>query len=316
MTTGSGATAGPSSGPRTADSFAALLRDSVSVARFHIVLIAMAATVTFGWLMTGRYLIVLALVGGADWFVINLLNRITDLAEDLRNGIPGTERVARARRGFQAVALAAIVVSTAVTAWLWPAVLPARLAVQLIGLGYNYRVVPTPRGLSRFKEIYFLKNFMSAVLFVFTGFVYPLLAAPRTMGWHTIALLAAFFVCFELSYEILYDFRDLDGDRAEGIPTYPVVHGARGARWIIDALLAASTTVLAAGFIGGVIGVREALMIAAPVAQLAFYRPRLRRGLTPRDCILLTHVGTIQLVVYLIGNAAWLALGLPANIML
>ena len=30
---------------------------------------------------------------------------------------------------------------------------------------------------------------------------------------------------FELSYEVLYDLRDVDGDRAAGVRTYPVVHG-------------------------------------------------------------------------------------------
>lgn len=300
--------------PPRSDSPFAIVRDSVSVARFHIVLIAMAATVTFGWLMTGRYLLLLALVGGADWFVINLLNRITDLAEDLRNGIPGTERVARARRAFQVVALAAIVLSTIATAWAWPIVLPARVAVQLIGLGYNYRIVPTLHGLSRFKEIYFLKNFMSAVLFVFTGFVYPLLAEKRVMPWPAIVVLAVFFVCFELSYEILYDFRDLAGDREERIPTYPVVHGELGARRIIDGLLVASSVILVAGFALKWLGVRELLMLAAPLAQIVFYRPRLARGLTPRDCILLTHLGSVQLAFYLAGNAVWLAAGMPANI--
>lgn len=39
-----------------------------------------------------------------------------------------------------------------------------------------------------------------------------------------LALLALvlFFVPFELTYEILYDMRDLDGDRRAGVPTYPV----------------------------------------------------------------------------------------------
>ena len=46
--------------------------------------------------------------------------------------------------------------------------MPWRAAVQLIGLAYNYRIVPTPAGLSRLKELYFFKNFGSSVLFVLT----------------------------------------------------------------------------------------------------------------------------------------------------
>ena len=57
-------------------------------------------------------------------------------------------------------------------------------------------------------------------------------------------------------------------------------------------------------------------MLAAPALQLAFYRPRFRRGLTPRDCILLTHLGTAELLLFLLGTALWQSAGLPANLFL
>jgi 4-hydroxybenzoate polyprenyltransferase len=293
-----------------------LLSDALAIARYHIVLVAMAACLVFGWLFTGRYVWALTLVVAVDWFVINLVNRITDIDEDLENGIPGTERVARSRRWLAAGSIALVVSSFAVTHLVWPALTPFRVAVQLIGLGYNYRLVPTPKGLRRFKEIYFFKNFMSAVLFVLTCFVYPVVSAgePPGISVATIAALALFFVPFELTYEILYDLRDLEGDRAEGIPTYPVVHGPEAARRIIDGLLALSAAVLVTAFVLGVVGARELLMLAAPAAQLAFYRPRLRRGLSTRDCVVLTHLGTAMLLLFLVGTALWLRAGLPANV--
>jgi 4-hydroxybenzoate polyprenyltransferase len=294
------------------------LADALAIARYHIVLIAMAACVAFGWLMTGRYLIALSLVVALDWFLINLMNRVTDVAEDLENGIQGTARVARHARALTIGSFALMLGSFAATHLVWPTLTPFRVAVQVIGLGYNYDIVPTPRGLSRFKEIYFLKNFGSSVLSVLTCFAYPLAIDPaaRVMPWGGVVTLALFFVLFELTYEILYDLRDIEGDRAEGVPTYPVVHGPERARQIIDGLLAASAVVLGAGLALGLVGVREGLMLAAPAIQLAFYRPRYRRGLTPRDAILLTHLGTALLLFYLGGTAAWLRLGLPANVML
>ena len=57
-------------------------------------------------------------------------------------------------------------------------------------------------------------------------------------------------------------------------------------------------------------------MLFAPAAQLVFYRPRVARGLTSRDCILLTHLGTAQLILFLVGTAVWNAVGLPADIYL
>lgn len=293
------------------------LREWASIARYHIMLVAMAAALVFGWIATGRYLFALTLVVGLDWFLINFMNRVTDLAEDLANGIPGTDRVARNARFYTVSAWALMIGSFVAVHLVWPALTPWRVAVQVIGLGYNYRIVPTPRGLSRFKEMYFFKNFGSSVLFVLTCFVYPLVVGgPRLVPLATVVVLALFFVPFELTYEILYDLRDLAGDRAEGVPTYPVVHGPARALQIIDGLLVGASVVLVAGVATRVLGVRELLMLFAPIAQRVFYRPRVARGITTRDCIVLTHLGTAQLVLFLVGTALWLRAGLPANVFL
>ena len=290
---------------------------ALAIARYHIVLVAMTASVVFGWLFTGQYGWTLALVVGVDWFLVNLWNRITDIDEDLANGIPGTERIARSKRAFVAGAACLLVGSFAVTSWVWPALTPWRAAVQAIGFAYNYRLVPTPRGLRRFKEIYFLKNFMSAVLFVLTCFVYPLVVlGPRLVSPAAVVALALFFVPFELSYEVLYDVRDLEGDRAHGIPTFPAVHGLATTRRIVDGLLALAGAVLVVAFVTAVLGVRELLMILALVAQYAFYRVRWNRGLTTGDCIVLTHQGTLLLALFLAGTALWLRAGLPPNVFL
>jgi 4-hydroxybenzoate polyprenyltransferase len=293
-----------------------LLPAILAIARYHIMLVAMAATVVFGWIATGQRPWALTVVVTVDWFLINLMNRITDIDEDLRNGIPGTERVARRKRALTVGSVVLMVGSFAITHAVWPSLTPYRVAVQLIGVGYNYRVVPTPHGLSRFKEIYFLKNFGSSVLFVLTCFVYPLAAASfvHVVPWATIIALALFFVPFELTYEILYDMRDLEGDRLGGIPTYPVVHGLEASRRIIDALLLLASAVIVIAFFARIVGMRELLMVFAPIAQLLFYRPRYRRGLTSRDCIVLTHIGTAQLVLFIVGTAVWSRAGLPANV--
>jgi 4-hydroxybenzoate polyprenyltransferase len=296
------------------------LADLASILRLHIVTIAALATLVFGWLLTGNYPWALALVVALDWLLINLFNRVTDLLEDAANGIQGTALIARSPRAFAAFAWALLASSFAVTHVLWPALTPWRAAVQAIGLGYSYRIVPTPRGWRRFKDLYLLKNGMSAVLFVLTVLMYPLVVAGgptgALAGWTTVAALAVFFFLFEQTYEILYDLRDLEGDRLAGIPTYPVVHGPEVARRIIDGLLVACMAPLVLGLATGAIGAREALLLAAPPAQLALYRPRYRRGLTSADCKLLTHAGSFLLLVYLVGTRAWLALGLPPNIAL
>lgn len=295
-----------------------VLHEIVMIARYHIMVVAMAATVVFGWIATGVRPWALTLVVALDWFLINLMNRITDIDEDLKNGIPGTERVARRKNAFFVGSIALMAVSFAVTHAMWPSLTPWRVVVQAIGVAYNYRVIPLPGGRTRFKEMYFFKNFGSSVLFVLTCFVYPLAANgwAHVVPWTTVVVLALFFVPFELTYEILYDMRDLEGDRAEGVPTYPVVHGLHASRRIVDALLVGSTVVLLAGFAMRALGVRELLMLFAPVAQRFFYLPRFRRGLTTRDCIVLTHLGSAQLALFIAGTELWLRAGLPPNVFL
>jgi 4-hydroxybenzoate polyprenyltransferase len=294
-----------------------LLVDIPSLLRLHIVGVALLAQVVFAWLFTGRYALVLVPFVAIDWFVINLVNRVTDLAEDVANGVPGADIAARRKR-LLVIGSAALFFGSLAVSHLWVSreLTPVRIAVQVIGLFYNLRWIPWPGRWTRFKEMYFFKNTMSAMLFVLTCIVYPLAFAGYRpiVPIATIVAIAVFFVAFELSYEVLYDFRDLEGDRREGVPTYPVVHGPHIARRILDGLVLGSAIVLLAAFVTRTIGLRELLMVAAPVAQRAFYGPRLTRGLTHHDCIVVTNLGSALLVFYLAGTAAWSAAGLPENV--
>ena len=294
-----------------------VIADALAIIRYHIVLIAMTATLVFGWLMTGQRPIALALIVGLDWFLINLLNRVTDVDEDLANGIQGTERVARSKRTVM-IASFALLIGSFATHLFFPSITPLRVVVQTIGMAYNYRLVPTLRGMRRLKELYFFKNFGSAFLFVLTCFGYPLAASGwrPVMSWAAIGCLVVFFVLYEITFEILYDLRDLEGDRKEGIPTYPVVHGEKIALRIIDTLLVLAAIVIVLGLATGTLGVREGLMLAAPALQRVFYPSRVSRGLTSADCILLTHLGTAELSLFLAGTAIWSAAGLPDDIFL
>ncbi|MCC6620956.1 MAG: UbiA family prenyltransferase [Deltaproteobacteria bacterium] len=294
------------------------LADLTSILRVHIIAIAVTACLAFGWTLTGILPWEVALVGGLDWLLINLLNRVTDLKEDLENRIRGSERLVGRDKVVLAIWLVILAGSFVLSHLVAPAITPWRVGVQLVGVAYSYRVVPTPAGLRRFKDLYFFKNFMSAMLFVTTVFVYPLVVVDwaftggATLG--TWLALVLFFVPFEVTYEILYDMRDLDGDRLAGIPTYPVVHGVETSRKIVDALLVASGATLAVAMLAGLIGARELLMLAAPIVQFLWYRPRLSRGLTRADCIRVTWLGAALLVFWLVGTHLWIAAGLPANL--
>ena len=139
-----------------------VVADGLAIVRYHIVLIAMAATLVFGWLMTGQRPFALALIAGLDWFLINLLNRVTDLGRRSRQRHPRhrarrTQQTSRRVRQLRAALLllrdAPRLSADHAAACDRPAdrdglQLPARPDVL--------------RGMRRLKELYFFKNFGSA----------------------------------------------------------------------------------------------------------------------------------------------------------
>jgi 4-hydroxybenzoate polyprenyltransferase len=287
-----------------------LVRALYSVGRFHIVAIAALAALTFGWAFTGRYLWGIPAVVALDWFLVNLLNRVVDLREDVANGIEGTGFVARHQLGIQILFVILLVGSLVGTHLLAPILTPLRLAYHALGLAYNLPLLPGKR---RLKQLYFWKNTASDLGMLITCFGFPLAVTGGLGGLRPDLSLAGvvcfglFFFLFELSYEVIYDLRDVAGDRAEDVRTYAVVHGVDGAARIANGLMLASVAVAAGGLLAGILPLRLACMAAAPLGQLVVVRRWLERGVSKTDCIRLTWVGVVLLALYHV----WVALELP-----
>ncbi len=299
------------------------LDEALSALRFHIVAIAACAALTFGYLFRGRYFFGVALVCGFDWCIVNLLNRATDVEEDRLNGITATELVARHARAIVVGCLVALVGSLVLGFFVTTRELAAtRVLFHALGLGYSFRYVPMPRsprlplGRARFKDLYGLKNGVSAFMFVLSVGLYPLFAAgpPRTASLASIACVLGFFFLFEQSFEVLYDLRDVEGDAAVGVPTYPVVHGVETSGRIVVGLCAVPIAILVCGRLARWITVRELLMVAAPLGMLGFIRLRGPSKVSRADCIGATYAGAALLVVYLVGTSLWARAGLPADL--
>ncbi len=280
-----------------------------SVGRLHIVAIGAFATLAFGWAFTGQRPWLAVALCALDWFLLNLLNRVTDVEEDLENGILAAPLVAAHRRAFTVGGLAVLALALAAAHPFAPAITKWRLLFHGLGFVYNWRLLPGGR---RLKETYFWKNTASAVGFLITGFAYPLslgAALLPDVGPATIAATIAFFVPFELSYEVIYDLRDLPGDRAAGVPTYAVVHGPAVAERIVWALIGASLLVAVGAWAAGVLPWRLAVMGFGPLTQVAWFGLARRRGVTGADCVGMTWLGAFLLATYQV----WVALGLPGS---
>ena len=284
-----------------------------SIGRVHITVVAALGVFTFGWLFTGKYLWLITVVCALDWYIVNLFNRIADLEEDRNNAIMGTRFVGQHRTVLLGLGFSLLSVSLVAVHFLNPKITALRIAYHLLGAFYNWPLLPGGR---RLKGLYFWKNTASAAGFLITLFGYPLATMgwgnefqgfPPGITWSTVLFSAAFFFLFEISYEVIYDLRDVKGDALAGIRTYPVVHGTYTAVRIVDSLMFASMAVLAAGYLSHVVPWRIFIMIAAPAIQFFVYKRALRRGISAKDCIMLTWLGASLLFIYHL----WVLAGLP-----
>lgn len=284
-----------------------------SVTRPHILTIVFFATLTYGWIFTETFAPLIALVAVWDWFIVNFTNKATDIEEDLENRVPGAELVAEHKRAVEGLNWAMIAGGLAAGLWLFPEILPFRIAFTLIGLAYNYDLIPWRRGgrfvLTRFKALYFFKNFGSSMLFTLSVFLYPYfgLAAEYPVGKLLLAIV--FFIPLELTYEIIYDLRDVEGDTKVGVPTYPVVHGVPRAKQIIFGLILLSALAPLSGALSGKLAFREWCVLAACVQQVILMRIYAPKDRLPshRDAVRITYIGAGQLASYCL----WVGLGLP-----
>ena len=273
-----------------------------SLLRLHIVAIAALAAAVFGWLFDGRIGWLAGGIVGFDWCVLNLFNRVADVPEDAKNGVPGTDFVARnaglLMRGA-AIALAASLIGARP---LGMPLLVLRLAFHAGGFAYSFPTVTR-----RVKEMFVVKNVFSALLFILSVIGVPLALSPAAPPWPEAIALALFFLPLEITYELIYDLRDVAGDAASGIVTVPVAWGAPRTRAFIELLLALSAAVLLAGYLFGALRWRELVMIAAPLQQALVLRFWIPREVKARDAVGITWLGAAQLASYL----GWVALRLP-----
>jgi 4-hydroxybenzoate polyprenyltransferase len=288
-----------------------------SICRMHIVAIAAAGSLTFGWIFTGQLLWMAVVFCALDWFLVNLLNRVVDLDEDHENAIRGTDFVDRHQGWLTVFGFVALLLSFAIGALVCPEILVLRTTYHTLGVVYNWRLLP---GRRRLKEMYFFKNTASALGFLLTVFAYPLALANDSLAQAeslflpdvsaaTICFAIAYFFLFEISYEILYDLRDIEGDRAQRVRSFPVVHGPRWTVCLMNGLLLTSTLVLATGYLIEAVPWRLFVLVLGPIGQWIWTRRMLRRGVTVEDCLTLTWFGVLLLVSYHL----WWFLGLPGG---
>jgi 4-hydroxybenzoate polyprenyltransferase len=195
-----------------------------------------------------------------DYFIITLTvacicqwNRLSDVEEDTLNcpeDLKDAQTKIRAIRIFcYAGGIIAIVLAISTEpAWRIAGLVAFGAAV---GYFYNTSLLPSKPHL-RLKNMFIVKNLSSGA-----GWSVGLLAFP-VMRTHTQPdglFLTAFVYMFAMvmTYEIMWDIRDIDGDARAGIRTLPVVLGIGGARICSALLQLICMAVIASGLINDVL---------------------------------------------------------------
>jgi 4-hydroxybenzoate polyprenyltransferase len=284
--------------------------------RFHIVLVALFGTLTFSWWLTGIHLWQVAFISAIDWWILDVLNKIGDLKEDLHNNPTEARWVQHHGVGLTWICTLAFALSLVWSITVLPELTWARLAFQLLGIAYSFDVIYMPKALrredgrrfSRFKVMYVFKNMSAEWLFLLSVVGYPLLAwtGPTILTTTQILLMCGFFYFLEMSFEILYDFKDIEGDRKEGVRTYPVVHGEGIARRIFDACLVLSAGFILIGYFWFGFDSRHIVVCFAPLTQAIAFDLYAKRGYPRVGSVWITHLCTVQLLVY--NTYVWLEL--------
>ncbi|WP_457743031.1 UbiA family prenyltransferase [Thermococcus sp.] len=170
-------------------------------------------------------------------FSVYNLNKLTDFKEDEINN---PERVRYIKRFYRTLRysigisfVAAIVLSIATSPW---AVLVMLFPV-ITGILYSIKLSPN---IPRLKDITGVKNLIIALTWANGTAFLPYLTTKASLS--VVALVYYYFFMKSIINTILFDVRDIEGDRLNGIRTIPVKLGVERTRIL---LLGLNTTLLA-----------------------------------------------------------------------
>ena len=219
--------------------------------RIHIALTAPALMWLWSRLLDCPFRVV-------DYVILTLVsaficqwNRLTDEKEDRVNCPEDLETAIRDRRwirGYCFAAAASAITLIAVTAEDWRVSASLLLAFAL-GFFYSTPLLPG-KSARRIKDIFLLKNLSSGIGWSIGVALYPALRGgcpPDGM-----LLLACLYMAMSATtYEIIWDMRDVRGDREAGVGTFPVVLGLPATKGVVLGLQALAILLIAAGLTSG-----------------------------------------------------------------
>ena len=162
-------------------------------------------------------------------FSVYGLNKLTDVGEDEINNPERVGYVKKVGRAFKYMIVLSFALSVILSAITSPWAVLVVLFPIVSGILYSVRVSPK---YPRLKDITGVKNIIIATTWANGTTFLPYLVAGGVEVWKVL-LIYYFFFMKSMINTIIFDVRDIEGDRINGIRTIPVVLGFERSRKLL-----------------------------------------------------------------------------------
>ncbi|WP_369425316.1 UbiA family prenyltransferase [Methanothrix sp.] len=152
-------------------------------------------------------------------FSVYTLDKLVDLDRDVSNMPARKQFLYSRRRIFLILALSAYLAAALIIAYVRPAALPLVFVPVIANAFYGMRLLPW---LPRLKDIPVMKNIVVGSAWAVVTVLIPVIHSGHTAT----CVLVLYFIFIKTFIDtVLYDIRDVAGDRISGVRTMPVILG-------------------------------------------------------------------------------------------
>jgi 4-hydroxybenzoate polyprenyltransferase len=199
-------------------------------------------------------------------FSVYNLNKLTDIGEDAINTPERLRFLAGKKTQMLCISFGAYALSAIIAFLSLPSALPVIFIPLAANALYSSRLLP---GIPRLKDIPIMKNAIVALSWALVCTLMPALEMNKPAK--AVLLVVYFMMARVFVNTVIFDIRDVDGDRANGIRTIPVILNLHKTTAI---LLAVNSTLLPWFLVGGSRELLAVIMIIYGYAIILCFRKR------------------------------------------
>ncbi|HUU76468.1 MAG TPA: UbiA family prenyltransferase [Methanoregulaceae archaeon] len=175
------------------------------------------------------------LIGFLITYAVYNLNRKTDEKEDAINHKERYGFTKKYERWLYYSAIFAYVFGLILAGYYGVAAFLAALFPLVSGIAYSLPLLPARTGFRRMKEIPLMKSLLVASAWAIPPSLLPVFIGGGTICQTTLVMILFFFSLVFIN-TVLFDMRDVEGDRQSGVRTIPVILGIEHTRALLTAI--------------------------------------------------------------------------------